>query len=73
VRFGPIALAEAEGAILAHSIRHSGGTIKKGVVLSKRHLDDLAKAGIGEVVVARLDPGDVHRRILQTLLPLLKH
>jgi len=60
VRFGPVALAEAEGAILVHSIRHSGGTIKKGVALSKRHLDDLAKAGIGEVVVARLEPDDVH-------------
>jgi molybdenum cofactor cytidylyltransferase len=60
VRFGPVAVAEAEGAILAHSIRHGGGTIKKGVVLSRRHLDELATAGVDEVLVARLDPGDVH-------------
>jgi molybdenum cofactor cytidylyltransferase len=60
VKFGSVALAEAEGAILAHSIRHAGGTIKKGVVLSRRHLDELAAAGIGEVLVARLGPGDVH-------------
>lgn len=60
MRFGPVAVSEAEGAILAHSIRHAGGTIKKGVVLSKRHLDELATTGISEVVVARLDPDDVH-------------
>jgi len=60
VRFGPIAVGEAEGAILAHSIRHAGGTIKKGVVLSRKQLDTLAASGIGEVLVARLDPDDVH-------------
>lgn len=60
MRFGSVALAEAEGAILAHSIRHTGGTIKKGVVLAREQVDALAAAGIDEVVVARLEPGDVH-------------
>ena len=31
--FGTVAASEAEGAILAHSIRHAGGTIKKGTVV----------------------------------------
>lgn len=60
MRFGSVALAEAEGAILAHSIRHKGGTIKKGVVLTRVHVDALAGAGIREVVVARLESDDVH-------------
>jgi molybdenum cofactor cytidylyltransferase len=60
VKFGSVAVGEAEGAILAHSIRHPGGTIKKGVVLSKRDLDALAEADISEVLVARLEEGDVH-------------
>jgi molybdenum cofactor cytidylyltransferase len=60
VKFGPVAVEEAEGAILAHSARHEGGTIRKGTILSRKHLDDLARAGVAEVVVARLDPDDVH-------------
>lgn len=60
MKFGSVAVSEAEGAILAHSIRHPGGTIKKGVVLSREQLDALESAGIGEVLVARLEPDDVH-------------
>lgn len=60
MKFGPVAAGEAEGAILAHTVRHAGGTIRKGTVLSRRHIAELVSAGIGEVVVARLDSGDVH-------------
>lgn len=60
MKFGSVAVSEAEGAILAHSIRHPGGTIKKGVVLSREQVDALDSAGIGEVLVARLEPDDVH-------------
>ena len=60
MKFGPVAIGAAEGTILAHSVRHSGGTIRKGTVLSAKHVDELATSGVGEVVVARLDAGDVH-------------
>jgi molybdenum cofactor cytidylyltransferase len=63
VKFGPVPVADAEGAILAHSIRHDGGTIKKGVVLSRQHLDQLAAAGVDNIPVARLDPDDVHEDV----------
>jgi molybdenum cofactor cytidylyltransferase len=60
VKFGSIATAGAEGALLAHSVRHASGVVKKGTVLTRAHLDLLEAGGIGEVVVARLDPDDVH-------------
>jgi molybdenum cofactor cytidylyltransferase len=60
VKFGPVAVGEAEGTILAHSVRHADGIIKKGTVLSKKHVDLLASFGVAEVVVARLGKNDVH-------------
>jgi molybdenum cofactor cytidylyltransferase len=60
VKFGPIATADAEGALLAHSVRHPSGVVKKGTVLTRTHLDLLKTGGVEEVVVARLDPDDVH-------------
>ncbi|MEM8624898.1 MAG: molybdopterin-binding/glycosyltransferase family 2 protein [Pseudomonadota bacterium] len=57
--FGPLPLAEAEGAILAHSIAVAGGRIKKGAPLGPRELAALAAAGHETVVAARLTDGDV--------------
>ncbi|SPF80489.1 molybdopterin-binding protein [Pseudoprimorskyibacter insulae] len=58
--FGAVPLAEAEGAILAHSEALTKGRLRKGVVLGKDDLARLAEAGIAEVTVARLEPDDVH-------------
>ncbi len=60
MRFGPVAVGEAAGAILAHSVRHEGGAIRKGTILQPADLDALAAAGFKSVTVARLDAGDVH-------------
>ncbi|MEO9575945.1 MAG: molybdopterin-binding protein [Tateyamaria sp.] len=57
--FGPVPVAEAEGAILAHSVTSASGRIAKGTVLTKTHVAALAKAGHAEVTVARLDAGDI--------------
>jgi molybdenum cofactor cytidylyltransferase len=59
MRFGPVPLAEAEGAILAHSLGLGGGRLRKGRVLDATDLAALASAGVAEVTVARLEPGDV--------------
>ncbi len=59
MRFGPVPVAEALGAILAHGTRLAGGTLKKGRVLERADLERLAEAGIAEVVVARLEADDV--------------
>jgi molybdenum cofactor cytidylyltransferase len=59
MRFGPVPLAQAQGAILAHSLAAGGVRLKKGRVLSADDLAALAAAGVAEVVAARLDPGDL--------------
>jgi molybdenum cofactor cytidylyltransferase len=59
VKFGPVAVAEAEGAILAHGLKGDGVAFRKGRMLSAADLDLLRLAGIVEIVVARLEPGDV--------------
>lgn len=60
MKFGPVPLAEAEGAIAAHSVRHASGVVKKGTRLNAEIVARLAAAGVTEVVAARLEPGDVH-------------
>lgn len=59
MRFGPVPVAEAEGAVLAHSLRIGGRKLAKGRVLGAGDIAALVAAGIGRVTVARLDPGDV--------------
>ena len=59
MRFGPVPLAQAVGCILAHSELVEGGKVRKGQVLGAAELDLLRAAGLAQVVVARLEPGDV--------------
>lgn len=59
MRFGPLPVAEAEGAVLAHSVGLAGGRLRKGRVLSAEDVAALAAGGIDDVTVARLDPGDL--------------
>lgn len=60
MEFGPVPLAQAEGAILAHSVPLPAGRLRKGLVLDAAALAHLAAAGMGEVTVARLGPDDLH-------------
>ena len=61
--FGPTPLAEARGAILAHTLRlganHGNKVLKKGTVLDEAAIAQLQAAGLREVVAATLEPGDV--------------
>jgi molybdenum cofactor cytidylyltransferase len=59
MKFGPVKPAEAEGAIAVHSIRSGSFVLKKGTLIGKAEVAALSAAGIKEVVVARLEPGDV--------------
>ncbi|MBF9058844.1 molybdopterin biosynthesis protein [Rhodobacterales bacterium HKCCSP123] len=59
MRFGPVPLDAAEGAVLAHAVALPGGRLKKGHVLRAGDVAALAAAGLAEVIVARLEPGDV--------------
>src|SRR5262245_14089586 len=66
MRFGSFPLGETEGAILAHSLRAGGRLLKKGRVLTQADLVQLREAGISEVTVARLEPGDVPEDVAAT-------
>jgi molybdenum cofactor cytidylyltransferase len=59
MRFGPVPAAEAEGAVLAHSLAVDGLRLKKGRVLGATEVAALLAGGVAEVTVARLEPGDV--------------
>ncbi|HLL28440.1 MAG TPA: molybdopterin-binding/glycosyltransferase family 2 protein [Xanthobacteraceae bacterium] len=59
MKFGPLAIADAKGAIAAHSVRAGGKVVRKGTVVSEADIDALRVAGISEIVAARLEPGDV--------------
>jgi molybdenum cofactor cytidylyltransferase len=59
MKFGEVPVAEAEGAILAHSLKLGTTALKKARVLSHADLDVIAGAGLSRIVVARLEPGDV--------------
>ena len=59
MKFGPIPLDEARGAILAHTQRLHERTLRKGTLLDADAVALLRDAGHSEIVAARLDPGDV--------------
>jgi molybdenum cofactor cytidylyltransferase len=59
MKFGPVPLAQAEGGVAVHSIRKSDLVLKKGTLIGSAEIAALAQAGITEIVVARIEPGDV--------------
>ncbi|SNR28180.1 molybdopterin-binding protein [Puniceibacterium sediminis] len=72
--FGAVPVADAGGAVLAHSVPLPGGRLRKGKVLGAADVAVLQEAGIAEVIVARLEPGDVAEdaaaeRLAQALVP----
>lgn len=60
MRFGETPLDQAEGALLAHSVRLDGRMLKKGHRLNGDDIAALRQAGYSEIVAARLEPGDIH-------------
>lgn len=58
MEFGTVALDQAGGAILAHSLKAGRLRMKKGRVLSPDDVAALEAAGVRRVTVARLGPGD---------------
>lgn len=63
MRFGPTPLAEAEGAILAHSVKLTTRSLKKGRRLTLEDISELAGGGFPNPICAVLEPDDVHEDI----------
>ena len=59
MKFGSVAVEDAEGAVLAHSLKLESGALRKGRVLDLSDVQALRAQGIQEVTVARFDPGDM--------------
>jgi len=59
VKFGPVPVAEAAGAIVAHTIRRGALVLKKGQRVTAEHQSALIGAGVDTIVVARLEAGDI--------------
>ena len=66
MKFGSVAVADALGAVLAHSVKLDGGSLKKGSVLGPAEIQRLTTAGIARVFAARLDAGDVPEDVAAT-------
>ncbi len=60
MEFGPRATRQAEGTYLAHSVNLPKSRFKKGRKLSAEDLEALSKAGVDEVIVARLADNEAH-------------
>ncbi|PWC34365.1 molybdopterin-binding/glycosyltransferase family 2 protein [Azospirillum sp. TSO35-2] len=59
MHFGPLPLSDAEGAILAHSLRLGSLSFRKGRRLSADDVAALADAGVATVIAAKLGNADV--------------
>ena len=59
MKFGPVAPEEARGATAVHSIRQGDLVLKKGTLIGPVEVSAMNAAGVKEIVVARLESGDV--------------
>ena len=59
MKFGPVAPSDALGATAVHSIRQGELVLKKGTLIGPPEVAALKAAGVKEIVVSRLEPGDV--------------
>ncbi|MDR3466351.1 MAG: molybdopterin-binding/glycosyltransferase family 2 protein [Xanthobacteraceae bacterium] len=59
MKFGPVAPADAVGGVTVHTIRSGSLVLKKGTTVGEREAEALTRAGVGDIVVARLEASDV--------------
>jgi len=59
MRFGPLPLDKAVGAMAAHSLRLPGLVVKKGAVITQEDVRRLGDAGVSEIVAVVLESNDV--------------
>lgn len=59
MRFGQVPVEEAVGALAAHSVRAGDTVVKKGTIVSAEIAEQLKRAGVGTIIAARFEPGDI--------------
>ncbi len=68
MKFGPVCVAEAEGGIVAHALVLPDRRLKKGHVLTAPDVEDLKRAGLDRITIARLGDHDVEENEAAHLL-----
>jgi len=59
MKFGPASPTEAIGGVTVHTLRQGSLVLKKGTTIGPAEVEALNKAGVREIVVVRLEAGDV--------------
>jgi molybdenum cofactor cytidylyltransferase len=59
LKFGPVPVEEAVGSVVAHAVRREGLVLKKGELVDAARVGALKAAGVAEIIVARLESGDI--------------
>jgi molybdenum cofactor cytidylyltransferase len=59
MKFGPASPAEAMGGVTVHTLRQGSLVLKKGTTIGPAEVAALQAAGVKEIVVVRLEEGDV--------------
>jgi molybdenum cofactor cytidylyltransferase len=59
MKFGPASPLEAIGGVTVHTLRQGSLVLKKGTTIGAAEVEALTRAGVREIVVVRLEDGDV--------------
>ena len=59
MKFGPASPADAIGGVTVHTLRQGSLVLKKGTTIGQAEVAALTRAGVKEIVVVRLEEGDV--------------
>jgi molybdenum cofactor cytidylyltransferase len=59
MKFGPASPDEAIGGVTVHTLRQGSLVLKKGTTVGPAEIEALKKAGVAEIVVVRLEEGEV--------------
>jgi molybdenum cofactor cytidylyltransferase len=59
MKFGPASPADAIGGVTVHTLRQGSLVLKKGTTVGAAEVEALTRAGVREIVVVRLEDGDV--------------
>ena len=59
MKFGPAAPVDALGGVTVHTLRQGALVLKKGTTIGPSEVAALTRAGVREIVVVRLEDGDV--------------
>jgi molybdenum cofactor cytidylyltransferase len=63
MKFGPASPADAIGSVTVHTLRQGALVLKKGTTIGPNEVEALNNAGVKEIVVIRLEEGDVSEDI----------